>query len=66
MIGAVLGRDFSYPLLSRVAGMDERELARQALGKLAEAGVLIVDGRRRDATYRFKHALIQDAPMRRC
>ena len=60
MIGAVLGREFSYALLSAIAGMDERELG-EALGKLAEAGVLIVDGRAGDANYRFKHALIQDS-----
>ena len=60
MIGSVLGREFSYALLGVVANMDEAELE-EALGKLAEAGILIVAGRAADANYRFKHALIQDS-----
>ena len=60
MIGAVLGREFSSPLLSAVAGMDEAELD-VALERLAEAGILIADDRSTDASYRFKHALIQDS-----
>ena len=60
MIGSVLGREFSYALLAVVANMDEAELE-EALGKLAEAGILIVAGRGADANYRFKHALIQDS-----
>jgi predicted ATPase len=54
-IGAVLGRDFAYPLLRDVAELDE--LALQAgLDRLAEADLVYVE-----ASYRFKHALIQDA-----
>jgi class 3 adenylate cyclase/tetratricopeptide (TPR) repeat protein len=60
MIGAVLGRGFSYPLLRAIAGMDEAPL-QQALEKLAEADILLVEGLPPDADYRFKHALIQDA-----
>ena len=63
-IGAVLGRDFSYRLLSDVslsaAGFDERRL-QAALDRLAEADLLFVDGAPPTAAYRFKHALIQDA-----
>jgi class 3 adenylate cyclase/tetratricopeptide (TPR) repeat protein len=59
-IGAVLGRDFSYALLQSVAGLDEGAL-RSALERLAEADILFVEGDGAQATYRFKHALIQDA-----
>ena len=59
-IGAVLGRRFSYALLQSVAGLDERAL-RSSLEQLAEADILFVEGDGAQATYRFKHALIQDA-----
>ena len=59
-IGAVLGRDFSFALLRVVAGVDDRGL-QTALDRLAEADLLIVEGAPPRATYRFKHALIQDA-----
>ena len=63
-IGAVLGRDFSYRLLSDVsstaAGFDELRL-QAALDRLTEADLLFVDGAPPAAAYRFKHALIQDA-----
>ena len=66
-IGAVLGREFSYGLLASVAAVADRggglsEAALQAaLEKLAEADLLFVEGHAPDTTYRFKHALIQDA-----
>ncbi len=59
-IGAVIGRDFSYPLLRAVAGMEDAPL-QMALERLAEADILLVQGLPPDADYRFKHALIQDA-----
>ena len=63
-IGAVLGRDFSYRLLTDVsssaAGFDEPRL-QAALDRLTEADLLFVDGAPPIAAYRFKHALIQDA-----
>ena len=63
-IGAVLGRDFSYRLLSDVsssaAGFDEPRL-QAGLDRLTEADLLFVDGAPPAAAYRFKHALIQDA-----
>src|ERR1700733_13589433 len=59
-IGAVLGRGFSYALLQAVAGLDEGAL-RSSLERLAEADILFVEGDGAQATYRFKHALIQDA-----
>ena len=59
-IGAVLGRDFPHALLQAVADVDEAEL-RPALERLAEADILFVEGETPRATYRFRHALIQDA-----
>ena len=59
-IGAVLGRGFSYSLLQSVAGLDEGAL-QSALERLTEADILFVEGHGTLATYRFKHALIQDA-----
>ena len=63
-IGAVLGRDFSYRLLSEVsstaAGFDEPRL-QAAFDRLTEADLLFADGAPPTAAYRFKHALIQDA-----
>ena len=63
-IGAVLGRDFSFRLLREVsssaAEIDEQRL-HAALDRLTEADLLFADGAPPTATYRFKHALIQDA-----
>jgi class 3 adenylate cyclase/predicted ATPase len=59
-IGAVLGRGFSHALLQAVAGLDEPAL-RAALDRLADAELLFVEGVAPHASYRFKHALIQDA-----
>ena len=71
-IGAVLGRDFSYALLRalapRVGGIDEPTVQavddrglQSALDRLVDADLLFVHGVGAQATYRFKHALIQDA-----
>jgi class 3 adenylate cyclase/predicted negative regulator of RcsB-dependent stress response len=59
-IGAVLGRDFTYALLSAVGGIDDFAL-QSALDRLADADLLIAEGAGHEANYRFKHALIQDA-----
>ena len=59
-IGAVLGRDFTYALLRDVGGIDDPAL-QSALDRLADADLLISDGVGSQASYRFKHALIQDA-----
>ena len=59
-IGAVLGRGFSYALVQSVAGLDEGAL-QASLDRLADADILFVEGDGAQATYRFKHALIQDA-----
>ena len=59
-IGAVIGRDFSYPLLRAVSDLEDRSL-QVALEGLAEADILLVQGLPPEADYRFKHALILDA-----
>ena len=59
-IGAVLGRGFSHALLGAVAEVDDAAL-RSGLERLADADILFVEGAPPSASYRFKHALIQDA-----
>jgi TOMM system kinase/cyclase fusion protein len=58
-LGATLGREFSYELLQAVAPWDEDTL-RHGLHQLVEAEFLYQQGLPPQATYRFKHALIQD------
>ena len=57
---AVLGREFGYPLLAAVAGMDEAGL-RQGLVRLVDAEIVFQRGEPPEATYTFKHALVQEA-----
>ena len=59
-IGAALGREFSYELLSAVSGLREGE-SRDAIAQLTGAQLIFGRGRPPDATYRFKHVLVQDA-----
>ena len=59
-LGAVLGREFAYALLRAVAPLEEGAL-QQALARLVEAELLYQRGLPPQATYLFKHALIQDA-----
>jgi class 3 adenylate cyclase len=59
-IGACIGREFSYELLAGVSTLSNEQLE-QALGKLVEAGLVYRRGTPPDATYTFKHALVQDA-----
>jgi class 3 adenylate cyclase/tetratricopeptide (TPR) repeat protein len=59
-IGAVVGREFTFGLLLAVAGAPEAEL-NAALEMLVDADLLFVEGIVPDASYRFKHALIQQA-----
>jgi class 3 adenylate cyclase/predicted ATPase len=57
---AVIGRQFSYALLQVVSQLDEVTLQRE-LGRLVEAEIVYQRGVPPQATYTFKHALIQDA-----
>ena len=59
-LGATLGREFSYDLLQAVSPWDEATLQR-GLHQLVEAEFLYQQGLPPQATYLFKHALIQDA-----
>jgi predicted ATPase len=56
----VLGRGFSYGLLRDVAGAPDLSLG-SALQRLVDADILFVEGIAPNSSYRFKHALIQDA-----
>jgi class 3 adenylate cyclase len=58
--GATLGREIPYELLQAVSPWDEGILQR-GLHQLVEAEFLYQLGLPPQATYRFKHALIQDA-----
>jgi len=58
-LGATLGREFSYELLQAVSPWDEGTL-RRGLQQLVEAEFLYQQGLPPQATYLFKHALIQD------
>jgi tetratricopeptide (TPR) repeat protein len=57
---AVLGRELDYRLLAAISGIEET-LLRQSLDRLVEAEILFVRGEPPDATYTFKHALVQEA-----
>lgn len=62
-IGAAIGREFSYELLAAVTRSSEAEL-RAALARLIDSGLASCRGTPPDATYLFKHALVQDAAYR--
>ena len=59
-IGAAIGREFSHALLAAVVREPETEL-QSALDRLIAAGLLFRQGASPNATYLFKHALVQDA-----
>jgi predicted ATPase len=59
-IGAAIGREFSYALLCAVSGLLEEEL-QDALGRLVGSELVFQRGAPPEATYTFKHALVQDA-----
>jgi class 3 adenylate cyclase len=58
-IGAALGREFNYELLSAVAQTPKSEID-VALKRLAAAGLVSCRGLPPDAVYVFKHAMVQD------
>jgi class 3 adenylate cyclase/predicted ATPase len=59
-IGAAIGREFSHALLSAVVRKPTAEL-NSALNSLIYSGLLFRQGVPPNATYLFKHALVQDA-----
>jgi predicted ATPase len=58
-IGGAIGRHFSYDLLASVAQRSEPGL-QDALGRLVEAGLIFQRRVPPEATFLFKHALVQD------
>jgi tetratricopeptide (TPR) repeat protein len=59
-LGATIGRTFPYALLHAVASLDEPTL-QTGLRHLVEAELLYQQGLAPQATFTFKHALIQEA-----
>jgi class 3 adenylate cyclase/tetratricopeptide (TPR) repeat protein len=57
-IAAVLGREFNYELIERVAQRPDLDAA---LVRLAEASLVFCRGMPPNSSYLFKHALVQDA-----
>ncbi len=58
-IGAAIGRQFSYELLSTVAGFNGEKL-HEALGELVRSGLVFCRGEVPQAIYTFKHVLVRD------
>ena len=59
-VGAVIGREFGYRLVAPVSDVDEASL-KQRLSALTDSQLVFARGAPPNATYTFKHALIQDA-----
>jgi class 3 adenylate cyclase/predicted ATPase len=59
-LGAVLGREFAYQMLSYLTPLEEPVL-QNGLGQLVDNELLYQRGRPPRSRYIFKHALIQDA-----
>jgi class 3 adenylate cyclase/predicted ATPase len=59
-IGAIIGREFSHDLLAAVSSLQDSELE-NSLAELLKAELIFRRGAPPQATYSFKHALVQDA-----
>ena len=59
-VAAAIGREFSYGLVLAVSGLAEPDL-NAALARLVAAELIFQRGLPPEATYVFKHALLQDA-----
>ena len=59
-IGAAVGREFTYRLLSAVAQQPDERLT-EALDRLVRAELVFGRGEPPEAVYTFKHALVQEA-----
>jgi predicted ATPase/class 3 adenylate cyclase len=59
-IGAAIGREFPYDLLAAVASLSEPAL-RAGVNQLVASGLVFGRGVPPEASYLFKHALLQDA-----
>jgi len=60
-IGAAVGREFSYELLEAAAASPDPAELRPAVTRLVDAGLVFQRGALPQATFLFKHALVQDA-----
>lgn len=58
-IGAAIGREFKYELIAAIAQTNRKDLD-QALQQLTDSGLAFKRGTKPEATYTFKHALVQD------
>jgi DNA-binding winged helix-turn-helix (wHTH) protein/predicted ATPase len=58
-VGAAIGREFTFELLAAAAARAEVELA-EAMAMLVEAGLVFQRGTPPQASFLFKHALVQD------
>jgi class 3 adenylate cyclase/predicted ATPase len=59
-VGAVIGREFSFSLLKRLIRADETAL-QAGLEQLEDAELVFRTGEPPEASYTFKHALVQEA-----
>ena len=59
-IGAAIGREFSYELITAMAPIPQPQLD-DSLMQLSQSGLAFRRGTPPDAVYTFKHALVQDA-----
>jgi class 3 adenylate cyclase len=60
MIGAAIGREFSHALVAELSALAPADLD-AALERLTASGLISRRGAPPDASYAFKHALVQDA-----
>ena len=58
-LGATIGREFAYELLQAVSEVDAAMLQQQ-LARAVSSGLLLQYGAARDATFVFKHSLVQE------
>src|SRR5262249_16892600 len=58
-IGAAMGREFSYGLIAEIAALPDLNL-KAGLAQLVKAELVFQRGVPPDATYLFKHAVVQD------
>src|SRR5439155_9335956 len=59
-IGAAIGREFSFELLAAVSRRPDNQI-QDALDQLVSAGLILRRGVLPQASFIFKHALVQDA-----
>jgi class 3 adenylate cyclase/energy-coupling factor transporter ATP-binding protein EcfA2 len=59
-LGSVIGREFSFELLQGLSSLAPDDLT-DALAELVQTGLVTTHGQPPQATYTFKHALVQDA-----